>query len=261
MTGYSYDAADRVRTMTYPDGETVTTAYSARNLPLSLATSLGGQYISSATYDAQAHLDALNLGNGLQTDYQYYSPTQQGNRLSSLRVLSNTNPLLSLGYSYDPVGNVTTITDTLAAQAQILTFGYDPLDRLTAATAQGGSLPTYSHVYTYNQIGNLTYWRKDGQEWDYQYNDPAHPHAASLVDGKNRYTYDANGNMLTRLENSTAYSQTWTAENKLKQVTWLQEGQPYTTTFVYDSDGNRLLKIEQGSGVGGKHDGLHRPAL
>ncbi len=242
---YTYDAADRVKTVQYPDGEVITTNYTPRGLPNQLTSSLGPQYVQSASYDEQARLKSLTSGNGLPTVYTYntFNPTtQQGDRLQSLTV---GNTLLNLSYGYDKVGNITSMSD--ATLGQSLTFTYDPLDRLTSAAASGGS-GAYSETYQYNAIGNLTQRQTATQTLAYSYPSPgsARPHAATQA-GSNTYQYDANGNMGQRTEGGITYSQSWNAENKLKQVTWTQGGQTYTTTFMYDGDNNRLLKIEDTS--------------
>jgi YD repeat-containing protein len=56
------------------------------------------------------------------------------------------------------------------------------------------------------------------------------------------YTYDANGNMITRVEGGLTYTQTFDAENRLISVA--VSGQ--TTSFVYDGDGNLVKKINPG---------------
>jgi RHS repeat-associated protein len=56
------------------------------------------------------------------------------------------------------------------------------------------------------------------------------------------YTYDANGNMITRVEGGLTYTQTFDAENRL--ITVVVSGQ--TTSFVYDGDGNLVKKINPG---------------
>jgi RHS repeat-associated protein len=54
------------------------------------------------------------------------------------------------------------------------------------------------------------------------------------------YTYDANGNMITRVEGGLTYTQTFDAENRLISVA--VSGQ--TTQFIYDGDGNLVKKIK-----------------
>jgi RHS repeat-associated protein len=91
-----------------------------------------------------------------------------------------------------------------------------------------------NQTYSYDGVGNLT--AKNGVA--HQYLDPAHIHAVTHLNGSLNYTYDANGNMLTRSEAGVTYNQTWDAENRLASVT--TGGQ--TTTFTYDGDGRRVKK-------------------
>ena len=233
--GYAYNAADWVIGVTYPDGEVVTTAYTPRGLPVTLTGETA--YVTDATYDPLAQITGRTAGNGLTTIYDYYSAAENNNRLRQIQV----GNLLDLTYGYDPVGNITSLTDNSAGVGgQVSSFGYDHLDRLTTATAGGGSIPGYYESYAYDEIGNLT--ARNGQS--YAYDDPAHVHAVTAV-GDDSYQYDAAGNMTVRAEEGITYTQIWNAENKLKRVTWMEEGRAYTTTFVYDGDGKRLLKIEQ----------------
>lgn len=70
----------------------------------------------------------------------------------------------------------------------------------------------------------------------YSYDD----HAVTGLSSGETYTYDANGNMITRVEGGLTYTQTFDAENRLISVT--VGGQ--TTQFVYDGDGNLVKKIK-----------------
>lgn len=54
------------------------------------------------------------------------------------------------------------------------------------------------------------------------------------------YSYDANGNMITRVEGGVTYTQTFDAENRLISIT----GGGATTQFIYDGDGNLVKKIK-----------------
>jgi RHS repeat-associated protein len=60
----------------------------------------------------------------------------------------------------------------------------------------------------------------------------------SLSTGES-YTYDANGNMITRVEGGQTYNQVFDAENRLISVTVNSQ----TTQFVYDGDGNLVKKV------------------
>lgn len=72
------------------------------------------------------------------------------------------------------------------------------------------------------------------------YSDPAHKHAVTSLSTGETFTYDANGNMITRVEGGLTYNQVFDAENRLISVT--VSGQ--TTQFVYDGDGNMVKKIK-----------------
>jgi RHS repeat-associated protein len=69
--------------------------------------------------------------------------------------------------------------------------------------------------------------------------DSTHKHAVASLSTGETYTYDANGNMITRVEGGLTYTQTFNAENQLISVT--VSGQ--TTQFIYDGDGNLIKKI------------------
>jgi len=234
-TTYTYDALDRVVTMTYPDGEVVQSTYNAAGQPASLRSTTYNNYpyVNSATYNARGQQLTLGYGNSLTTAYDYYDGAGEpfSMRLQHLTVSSDR---LDLTYQYDAVGNVTRLQDQSAAISETLTFTYDALDRLL--TVRGA----YNATYVYNTIGNLTSSTDLGTLY---YLDPAHAHAATHVGGKlathRKYTYDANGSMLTRVENGATYTQGWNQENRLQTVTV----NGTTTTFTYDGDGVLVKKV------------------
>ena len=122
--------------------------------------------------------------------------------------------------------------DYVAGSPQTQTFAYDNGDRLISAAASGGSGGTYSETYTYNPVsGNLA--SKGGAT--YTYGDAAHKHAVTSRSGGWLYTYDANGNMLTRVGGGKTFNYAYDAENHLTSVSGST-----TASMVYDGDGNRV---------------------
>ena len=87
-------------------------------------------------------------------------------------------------------------------------FSYDALDRLTDVSG------AYTAHYAYDALGNLEVKTEGGTSHTMQYTDPAHVHAASVVNSKN-YRYDANGNLLSGGGRTLA----WDAENRLVAAT------------------------------------------
>lgn len=243
-TQWAYDAADRVKTMTYPGGvnnelgETVTTAYNAAGQPYSL-TAGGTTYVAETQYAASGAVELRKLGssgaNQVLQDYTYYAWTTANGRgrLSDLRVGTSANPtgLQWLTYVYDAVGNVVQIDDWNTGFPQTQSFGYDALYRLTSAAASGGSYGNYAaETYGYNAGGNLT--SKAGRTLSYT--DTLHVHAVGAA-GSDWFKYDPNGNMTTRKVGANTFTLAYDQESRLTGVTG-----PTSATFVYDGDGRRV---------------------
>jgi YD repeat-containing protein len=63
------------------------------------------------------------------------------------------------------------------------------------------------------------------------------PHAVVSQSNGNSYTYDANGNQVTRQIGSDAYTLKYDNENRLVEV---KKNSTVIATFVYDADGKRM---------------------
>ncbi|WP_164689482.1 RHS repeat-associated core domain-containing protein [Herpetosiphon llansteffanensis] len=218
----SYDSADRVKTRRYqPIDETVTYNYDAAWRDYSLCTSLGGCYVTGATYDALNQPTRVNYGNGSYNQYRYDDPTRL---LETLEIFSaqGTN-LYSRNYWYDKAGNLNGIgtwdNATNNQTRQIQYFNYDDQNRLTRAWTTGDSAGAYDQSMSYDSIGNLL--SKAGVTYTYPAAGSARPHAATTIGSKN-YTYDTNGNLSTTYTgtatngNGNRYS--WDYANRLVQV-------------------------------------------
>ncbi|CAG1008547.1 hypothetical protein ANRL4_03903, partial [Anaerolineae bacterium] len=250
-TQWSYNSADQVTAMRYPGdnagnlGETVTYNY-YRQMALN-SVSGSATYVQSSTYDVAGRIDTRILGNNLlKTDYDYYAWTSQGGRLRYLKggLVSNPTSLQSLEYAYDAVGDVDWIKDWKAGNPQLQDFGiYDSLNRLTSATASGGTSGYGDYpleTYTYNNTtGNLA--SKAGVNYTYGAQSAScpdgalsKPHAV-VTAGSNTYCYDRNGNMNKRVVGGSTYTLTYDAENRLTGTSGAANA-----NFVYDGDGNRV---------------------
>ncbi len=237
-----YDAADRLQTLTYPDGEVVTTTYTSQGLAGSLVGA--DVYVQDTDYDAAGRVTLRKLGaDALRTSYSYFAWTTANGRgrLQQLQAGPPAQPsqLQDAGYTYDAAGNVQTIVDAVNSD-QRQCFRYDPLDRLTQATtwqdsSQGCSAQAgegnYSEGYAYAASGNLQ--RKgaadDPGDGLYTYGDANHPHAVTHVGGAPRACYDADGNQTVRLVNGTLHLLTYDAENRL---TTISERSSFSTTLA-----------------------------
>lgn len=208
----TYDNLNRLTSVTYPDNEAVNYTYNATGA----IEKVEGQspqgtvpYVVNVDYSPAGQITKINYGNGTQTDYSYNS-----NNLRLTRITTKDPSLALLQdllYSYDNVGNITTIQDIAHSTSQ--NFTYDDLDRLTSASGAYGSFS-----YSYNAIGNITYKEERG----YSYLS-AKPHAVTSLSDGTSFSYDANGNMIQKIEKgnpqlTTTYSYDY--ENRLIQATF-----------------------------------------
>lgn len=151
VTGYTYDGANRVASMTYPDGTVATYQYDAAGYVSTVTAKPAGA--TSTTTIATIHhqpfgpMNAVTYGNSIAETWSYdnsYRATNITDTLSSANVQKLT-------YAYDSANNVKSITDAVnAANSQTLT--YDPTNRLIGAASGTGGYGTFS--WTYDKVGN-----------------------------------------------------------------------------------------------------------
>jgi RHS repeat-associated protein len=136
-------------------------------------------------------------------------------------------------YSYNPVGNRTSLTDRRGNQA----FGYDTLDRLTSASHPLLATP---QAFAYDAVGNRTTGGSVVNAGN-----------QLTADATHAYQYDDNGNLtrktLLATGNFTQY--TYDAENRLTKVEEFAAGASTpaaTSIYRYDGLGRRIEKVANG---------------
>lgn len=142
-TTYTYDNAGRNKTVVYPGGQgTVTDAYDTAGR-LSTITDWASR-VTTYHYDNASRVSSVDRPGGLSTAYTYDSVDRP---LTAASTRSGST-ILSQAWTYDPDGNVGTLTDDTGTAS----FTYDNLDRLLTANYPGGQ----NYIYTYDAVGNMT---------------------------------------------------------------------------------------------------------
>lgn len=158
-TTFTYDSMDRVVTRKNPDNEIVTYAYNSQGA----VNSLTG-IVSNTDYNALGGETKRDYGNGLSTLLSYNTTDFRLNEIT-------TGTLQDLNYTYDNVGNIKSIVNSITSKTQ--SFGYDDLYRLTSAAETSG----YNQTFGYNKIGNLINFTDTGTTVAYTYGQNAGVHA------------------------------------------------------------------------------------
>jgi RHS repeat-associated protein len=203
-TAYEYDpAGNRTKLSTYVQGSssafsTTQYAYDAKNRLTSIKDSVVGTF--GFGYDAMDRRTSLQYPNGVTTSYAY----DNAYRLTAIAAkdaLGNVADAWS--YQYDATGNRTSKTDMSGA---IETYAYDNVYRLTKAAYGDGT----AENFTYDPAGNrLARTDQGGTTATYSY-DVANQ---LLRAGSDSFTYDANGNMLTKSTSAGTTTLTYNPRN------------------------------------------------
>jgi len=228
-TTYTYDVADHVVSMTYPDGEVVKYGYDA----VGQVTSMRGRmrYLRGLTYDLFGRPRMVKHGD-LTTDTRTYADQTNSFRLTTLQTVRGRLPLLSYSYArYSATGLLTQLNDvgpkgTSGILDNTASFTYDGLGRLTGAS--GPNLP-FANAYAYDPLGNMTL--KEGTVMGYG---DAAPHTLAAMNSQTiGIAHDANGNRTAKPGATYDYD----ADDRLIAI----DGG--AVQFVYDYTGRRAAKI------------------
>ena len=184
-TGYAYNANDQTSSITYPiSSQTVSFNPDVLGRPTAVSS-----YVSSATYWPSGQVQQINYQNGTSSSYG------QNARLwpSSFSTQGTSGALINSSYVYDPVGNLTSISDS-TTPAFNRAFGYDSLDRLTTINASGS---WGAGGITYDGAGNITSqtFGTSGITYTYSPQDQLASVAGTLKNAS--YTYDYGGDVLS----------------------------------------------------------------
>ena len=222
-------------------------------------------------YDKDGHTVYTKLGNGTETTYAY---DKQRQRLQDMTLTDGGSVLMQNKYRYDAVDNILGITNAADPMALISsskakatrssnksvadinkanlggtshhTYEYDDLNRLIHASGKAKNA-SYDMVMTFGLMSEpLTKVQKvdssrtaKSYDFAYKYEDENHPTAPTQI-GQDHYTYDADGNPILVVNDSTNTERKmyWDEDDRLMVLS--DNGR--TSRYTYNAAGDRIIK-------------------
>jgi RHS repeat-associated protein len=264
-TDWEYDCWNRVKSITYPDGEIVEYLYNSGGQLEKMSGTKGVDlyyYIDSILYNMYGTRSTIMYGNGTRAQY-IYDPQNQ--RLTDLLSYDANNDVMqNITYSYDDAGNITNITNYAGYVNDLggeysYNYDYDDLYRLVGAD---GSFESYADStlpfnleMTYSPSGNITNKTLSastliagtiyGINYDNDYEYSGRPHTVTTVENSD-YSWDLNGNMTRRFNHSDKYMRylCWDEENRLTTIrNYGVNPASNLSSYIYNAGGERTWKL------------------
>jgi RHS repeat-associated protein len=223
---FGYDTVGRQQSVTYPRGDKANYLYDAAGR---LARIPG--YVNSFSYNAAGQLVGAQLANGTQ-ERSTYDPRREW--LIGSTVSRGPTLLFQANYQFSPDGLLT--SSSSATHKMNFSFAYDDLHRLSSVAgdlSQNFKYDALGNMIANSRVGSYTYPRSGPNGCGAGLACP-HPHAVQTA-GAEKYTYDANGNMIKR----NGQQLRWNAENQLQLITTAKNR---AVRYSYDAWGDRVLQ-------------------
>jgi RHS repeat-associated protein len=234
---YAYDPLNNLSYVQYPDGKKHIYYYGVLAFPNLLSgviDELGNMY-ASWTFDSTGRvLTSQNAGGANKMTYVYSSgSTQATDALGNAHTTNFTTqyglikPTSVTGDPYPPAGGAA--------------FTYDSNGFVSSVTDWDGNVTNYVHNAKGEETSRTEAYgspvaRTITTTWHATF------HLPLTITGPLRtttFTYDANGNMLTKSVTDGTYTRTWTyTYNGNGQVLTAEDPDTNVTTFTYDASGN-----------------------
>lgn len=212
---YAYNTRGQLSGLTYPDATAIDYAPDAWGEPTKVGT-----YASGLTYWPNGAVKTFSYGNGVA------HAMSQNTRLLPQTVTEGS--VINTDYGYDGVGNVTAITDHLAAHTDSVAMGYDLANRLQTANA---AAMWGNATFGYDDSDNLKTATVGGVTTSFTIDAATNRATAMVVGGVSTpLQYDGQGHLTHK------GSQVFTFDRSD-----LLLGLPGIESYRYDADGRRTV--------------------
>jgi RHS repeat-associated protein len=226
---YAYTKGGQISAVSYPDGTVADYVRDTLGRVTEVGVSRPGQprevLLTNATHHAFGPVASWTYGNGrkmFRALDQNYAPG----------VIQDSAGDLSLGYEFDPVGNLSTLRDGLLSDPPKARYGYDALNRL--AEVKDGATGTAIDTYGYDATGNRSSVTRAGVTTAYTY--PSTSHRLTKVGAISR-GYNAAGS--TTSIGGTAKQFTYYNPGRVGQV---KVNGAVTMNYVYNGKGEQVRR-------------------
>jgi RHS repeat-associated protein len=221
---YNYDDNGNRTRFSLNSAIVATYRYDVLNRPTKILDAASAAF--TFDYDPADRLTQKKAPNNVKTSYQY----DDLDRLTRLSDTKGAATLRDRQYQYNAASQITQIAEPSITRS----YGYDPTDRLTSASYTNPLQPNEN--YAYDAVGNRTSSQLSAGYGYQPFNRLTNTSTAS-------YSYDANGNLISKTEASGTTQYNWDFESRLKQVT-LPNGA--TVIYKYDALGRRIQRARIG---------------
>jgi RHS repeat-associated protein len=239
-TGYTYDAASRVATITYPDTSVVTYTRDAMGKITSVTDKPAGAgspttLASSITYKPFGPWSGFTYGNGIVE-----TPTRDADYRLTRLADAGTATVQDISYVYSVNDQPNTATDNLTAGNSITNITDDPYGHINAYRINGGTLTQIIYDTSVNvnngsrkQITGTTYTNTSGTN-----------QLATITTGgvTNTLTTSANGNITGFSTGFGTAGVTTLAYNNANRLSSVSNSGGTLGSYVYEASGNRFSK-------------------
>lgn len=265
VSEYEYDAWGRLKQAYYPDGEMISYTFDRSGNVKSLSGEKEGrlyEYVTDCRYDKFGDRLFLAYGNEVELEYGKEASTSLVNSFTSR--LPGGARSKEEQYTYDPLGNLSTLLDNTApnddtgARRQEHHYSYDPASRLESANGSWES-PTgttsYDLQWRYDDLDNpllrtLEVLDNSSSSADTVVSDQLYayegdrPHFSTQL-GPWARTASADGHLQEAIQGESFQLAQYDEEGRL--TAFAQDG--YISRYAYAADGSRAIK-SHGPGAG-----------